>query len=88
MIAGNELLDLVDGEILEGVDAEVGEQFDDIRALEIDVRHVVRLIEQGGGLAPGALFVPPVGELGGDLGIDIGPDLRIAQQINRTADAL
>ncbi len=63
LVAGNELFGLVDGEAPEAVDAEIGQQPDDIAAANVEIRHVVRLIEQRAGLAPGALLVAPVTEL-------------------------
>ncbi len=86
VVAGDELLRLVDGEALEAVDAELREQRDDIGALDVQVGHVVRLVEQRAGLPPGALLVAPVGELTRHLRIDIRPDLRVARQLDGAAD--
>src|SRR5207244_2942086 len=64
MVTRNELLGLVDFEIFEGIYAEIGEQLECIRALDIKICHVVRLVEKGAGLPPGTLFISPVRELG------------------------
>ena len=57
-------LALPDAEVGEGVDADVAEQPQRVRALDEEVGHVVRLVEQGAGLQPGPLLGAPVGELG------------------------
>ena len=80
-IAGDELLGLVDLEILEAVDAEIGEHLERVGTFDIQIRHVVRLIEKRAGLAPGTLLISPVGELVLHHGKRIGPDLRIAQTV-------
>ena len=43
---GHELLGHVQREILEGVDPEVGDQLERVRTLDVEVRHVVGLVEQ------------------------------------------
>jgi hypothetical protein len=52
---------------------------------DIEVHHVVRLVEQHGAVLPGPLFAAPVGEFGGDHRIDIGTQLRIAQHVHNVA---
>ena len=47
VVAGDELLGLVHREVLEGVHAERGEQPDHVGALDVEVGHVVRLVEEG-----------------------------------------
>ncbi len=88
VVAGDELLGLADLEARERVDAEVGEQADDVRAFEVEVGHVVRLVEERGGLAPRDLLVHPVRELARDGRVDIRPDLRVARHLDRAADRL
>ena len=80
-----ELLGLVDGEILERVGRQMRQQLDRVRTFDEQVHHVVRLVEQDAGVAPGALLVAPVGELGCDHRIDVGADLRIAQHLDDVA---
>jgi hypothetical protein len=46
------------------------------------------LVEENAGLAPSSLFVTPIGEFGGNYRVDIGPDLRIAEQIGGLAGRL
>jgi hypothetical protein len=46
------------------------------------------LIEKNGGLAPGALLVAPVGDLGGDNGKDTRSELRIAEHVYRITGCL
>ena len=58
--AGHELLGAVDGELGEAVDREMGEQLEGVGPFDVDVHHVVRLVEEHAGLAPGALFIAPV----------------------------
>ena len=54
----------------------------------IQLGHVVRLVEQHGGLAPGALLVAPVGEFGRHDRINVGANPRIAQHLHRIAGCL
>jgi hypothetical protein len=49
---------------------------------------VVRLIEEGTGLAPRALLVSPVREFGPHYREGVGAYLRIAQQLHGTSDRL
>ncbi len=74
-VAGHELLGLIDLEILEAVDAEIGKHFQRIRTFDVEIGHVVRQIEQRATLAPRALLVPPVRELGTHDGKGVGSDL-------------
>ena len=57
-----------------------------IGPLDVQIGHVVRLIEERAGLAPGTLLVAPVRELAGHLRIDVRPYLRVAHQLDWTAD--
>ena len=75
VVAGDELLGLVDGEVPDRVDAEVRQQLERIGTLDVHIGHVVRLVEQHGGFLPGALLVSPVREFGRYDGKDIGSDL-------------
>ena len=83
VVAGDELFRLIDLEVLEAVDAEIREELQRVGALDVEVGHVVRLVEQRAALAPRALLVAPVRELGPNHRKGIGPDLRIAQQVDR-----
>ena len=63
VVAGYELFGTPGAEVGEAVDADVAEQLERVGPLQEQLWHVVRLVEQHGGLAPGVLFVAPVGEL-------------------------
>ena len=84
--ARDEVLGLVDGEALEAVDGQPGEQLERVRALHREVGHVVRLVVEHAGLLPGRLLVPPVRELGRDPRVDVRAGLRVAQQLHRALD--
>ena len=86
--AADELLGLVDFEILEAVDAEVGEDLQSVGAFHVQIRHVVRLIEERAAVAPGLLFISPVGEFMLHHWKGIGSDLRIPQHFNRIPGCL
>ena len=86
--ARDELLRLADREVLEGVDAEIGEQPDHVGPLDRQVRHVMRLVEERRRLAPADLLVAPVRELGRNLRVDVRPDLRVAGELDRAPDRL
>jgi hypothetical protein len=60
MAAGNKLLGLVDFEIFKAIDAKIGEQLESVGALHVEVRHVVRLVEESTGFLPGPLFISPI----------------------------
>ena len=47
-----------------------------------EVHHVVRLVEEHGGLAPRLLLATPVRELGRHDGVDVGSELRVAQVLD------
>ena len=79
------LLGHVDREVRDAVDGRVGHHLQGIRALEEEVDHVVGLVEEHGGLAPGALLAAPVAELVGDDRVDVGADLRVAKQLDDVA---
>jgi hypothetical protein len=68
VIAGHELLGLVDAESVEAVDRQMREQLACARTLDEQIHHVVRLIEQHRGLAPGALLVAPLENSGATTG--------------------
>jgi hypothetical protein len=88
VVAGDELLRLIDPEIPEAVDSEIREHFESVAALDIQVRHVMGLVEERARLAPRALFVSPVRELGAHHRKGVGSDLRVSQQLYGTAGAL
>ena len=79
-VTRDELLGHVDREVGHAVDAGVGDQLERVRAAHEQVVHVVRLVEEHGGLPPGLLLAPPVGELRGDHRVDVGAELGVAQQ--------
>ncbi len=83
VIADDILLGLVRTEILECVDAEVGQQLQGVRTFHIHVGHVIRLVEQNARLLPGALLIPPVRVFGRHHGIYVRPCHGIAQQLHR-----
>jgi hypothetical protein len=64
------------------VDRRRGDQVDRAGAAQHQVHHVVRLVVEHDGLAPGALLAAPVRELGRDDRVDVGADLRVAQQLD------
>ncbi len=74
----HKMLGFVNGEVLETIDRQIGEQFEGIGTLNIYIHHMVRLIVKNASLPPGQLFVTPICELGRDHGIDIGAYLRIS----------
>ena len=81
----NVLLGAVNREVGKAVDGGVGDELDGVRPLDIDVHHVMALIEQYGAVAPCMLFAAPVVEFGSYDRIYVGADLGVAQQINRVA---
>jgi hypothetical protein len=74
-IARDKLLGLMDLEIPETVHRKVRQQSQSIGALHVEVRHMVRLIEQRAGLAPGQLLVSPIRKFRLDDRKGIRPDL-------------
>ena len=76
---GNELLGGVDGEVLEAVDAGVAQQFQRVGSLHEEVDHVVALVVEHRSVAPRLLLAAPVAELGRNNGVDVRPELRVAQ---------
>ena len=86
-ITCHKLLRLIDFEILVAIDAKIRQHLERLRALDIQIGHVVRLIEKRAAFLPGALFISPVRELGTHHRKGVGSDLRIAQSLHRTAGA-
>ena len=86
--ARHHLLGLVRREVCEAVDGGMRNQLERIAPFDGQLRHVMRLVVQHHRLAPGALLVAPVGELIGHNRVDVGADLRIAQQLDRIAGVL
>src|SRR5689334_4166634 len=82
------LLGLVDREVRRAVDGRAGDQLQRVRALDEQVHHMVRLVEQDGRLAPGTLLAPPVGELGRHDRVDVRADLRTSQELDDIAAAI
>jgi hypothetical protein len=85
-VDGDVLLGPVDPEVREGVDAQVAEQAQCVRALDEQVRHVVGLVEQRARVCPRPLLRPPVRELRRDRE-RVGRRRRVAQQLDRVPDA-
>src|SRR5580658_2228203 len=83
MVTRNKLLSLIHLEILIAIYAQVRQQFERVWTLDIEIRHVVRLVEQSAALLPGALFIPPVSEFGAHHWKGIGSNLRITQPFHR-----
>ena len=69
------LLGPVFGKVREGIDRRVGDELQRIRTLDVDVDHVMGLVEQDAAIAPGALLVAPVRVFGRDDRIHVGADL-------------
>src|SRR4029077_1373722 len=50
VVAGDELLGLVDGKIVKAVDGKIRQQPERVGSLDVEIRHVVRLVEETGRL--------------------------------------
>jgi hypothetical protein len=81
----DELIGYVDREVRHAVDAQVGDQLERVRPGDPRVVHVVRLVEEHRGLPPRLLLAPPVRELRGHHGVDVGAELGVAQQLDGVA---
>ena len=88
VVDGDELLGHVDGEFRNAVDGELADQLQRIGALDVQVGHVMRLVEQNRGPAPGQLLVAPVRELRHHARHDRRLSLRFPQQLDRAAGFL
>ena len=88
VVAHDELLRLLRSEVLERVDADMSEELDRVRPFDLEVEHVVRLVEERGRVAPGHLLLPPVRELGRHRRIDVWSDLRVAGHLDCASDCL
>ena len=88
MVTRDELFGLIDFEIFKAIDAKVREQFERVRPFDIEVGHVVWLVEKRTRLPPGTLFISPVRELRAHDREGIWSDLRISQQCNGAAGGL
>jgi hypothetical protein len=82
------LLGAVHREVGEAVESREAAQLERVRPLERELGHVVALIEQHGGVAPGALLVAPVGEFARHHGVHVRADLRVAQHVHGVAGSL
>ena len=82
-VVGTNCFAMSTGKFGDAVDPRVRDQLERVGAAQEEVDHVVRLVEQHRGLAPGALLPAPVPELVGDDRIDVRADLRVAQQFDR-----
>jgi hypothetical protein len=86
--AGHEVLGLRGGEALEAVDGQTGQEPVGVRSRHRELGHVVGLIEENRGVAPGPLLVTPVGELRGDHGVDVRSDLGVTKHVDRAVDGV
>ncbi len=71
------LFSLVERKICKTVDGCMREQLNRIGTFDINIHHMVRLVEKNASLPPRTLLVAPVGKLGRDDRVDIGAYLRI-----------
>jgi hypothetical protein len=85
---GDELLGHARPEVREAIDRQGFEQFERAGSANIEIVHVMRLIEQPDRLVPCLYFALPVGELAGDGAVRKGPAGHVAQQVDGVADAL
>src|SRR5699024_10708093 len=63
VIYSNELLGLINREVFHRVDGQILDQTQGIRVFEIEIDHVMRLIVDDRGTAPGQLFIAPIRRL-------------------------
>ncbi len=75
-------------EVVEAVDRGVRAELQRVRALDGELGHVVRLIEQHGAVAPRGLLIAPVVILGRHYGINVGANAGIAQHVDRVTGCL
>ena len=79
------LLGLVDRKSLHGVGGRVGQQLERVFAPQVQIHHVMGLVEKYHAVLPGPLFHAPVVKFGRDDRIDIRSDPRVAQHADNVA---
>jgi hypothetical protein len=72
-------------EILETVDAKVGQELQRIGPFDREVCHVVRLVEKYAGVLPPLLLVTPIRVFRGNARVNIRSGLGITQHIDRVS---
>ena len=82
------LLGLARRPALRRVDHRVRQQLARITPTDVEIDHVVRLVEQHRAVLPRPLFGPPVRKLGRHHRVNISTKLRIAQHFDRIAASL
>ncbi|CDO38093.1 hypothetical protein SPHV1_50060 [Novosphingobium sp. KN65.2] len=82
------LLGLIDRPPLGRIDHRIGQKLEGIFSADVQIHHVVGLIEQNRAVLPGPLFRTPVREFRRHDRIDVSPQLRIAQHLDGTTRAL
>jgi hypothetical protein len=88
MVTRNELLGLIDFEVFKAIDSEIGEQFEGVRTLYIQIGHMVGLVEKSAGFLPCTLFISPIRKFRTHHRKGIWSYLRISQQLGWTLDRL
>src|SRR5215471_9359048 len=86
--ARNELLGAVDRKLREAVDRQIREQLQGIRPFDPLFDHVMGLVEKHAAIAPSALLVAPITVFRRNDWVNVGSDLRIAEQVHRIAGGL
>ena len=84
----HELLRHVDREVRDAIDRELADHLQRVTAFDIEVGHVVRLIEQNRSTSPGQLLVAPVREFLHHARHHGRRSLRLPQQLDRVARLL
>ena len=82
---GYVLFSLVYAETLHRVNRRVAQQLQRIPAADVEIHHMMRLVEQYRAMLPSPLLGAPIVEFRRDHGIYIGPQLRIAKQFHGIA---
>ncbi len=82
---GHEVLGAVEAEIRERIDAVIGEELLGLGTFDDQLVHVMGLVEEHCGIAPGALLLTPVGKLRRDDRVYIHADFGVAKHLHRIA---
>ena len=88
VVARREVLRAIHRELRERVEREIRAELESVRPLDVQVDHVMRLVEQHGGVTPRPLLVAPVRMLRGHHGIYVRANLRVAQHLGHVARSL
>ena len=88
VVARREVLGAVHREFRERVEREMRAELEGVRPLDVQVEHVVRLVEQHGGVTPRPLLVAPVRVFRRHHRVHVGADLRVAQHLGHVARPL